>query len=185
MQLTQLDFVSLPKSGYGWRGMLFVAGTLALLGASATWHVQKKSIAGLEMQLSRAQPRTIVRPALSAAQRHSIEGQINAVRAAVRQLNVPIGALVKALQPPKDIRVALLGLDVVAGKNGPEQHTPTDAAGILKIAAEARTPQEMTTYVAFLADQPLFQSVYLVKHELNATSAERPYRFLLEAQWQE
>lgn len=36
-------------------------------------------------------------------------------------------------------------------------------------------------YIAFLSEQPLFSSVYLVKHE----QAGNAYRFQLEAQWRD
>lgn len=185
MRLTQLNFISSPPSLYGWRGVLFAAGLLALLGAGADWYFRQKSIANVEMQLSKARSPAPARPVLSAARRRELDEQAKAVRVAVRQLNAPFGALIKSLQPPKDIRVALLGLDLVAGGGKAEEPAGSGASGALKVMAEARTPQEMATYTAFLSDQAIFQSVYLVKHELYATSAERPYRFLLEAQWQE
>ncbi len=58
-------------------------------------------------------------------------------------------------------------------------------AGALKIGAEAETAQDMINYLAFLNQQPLFKSVYLVKHEMSTTAADHAYRFQLEAQWRQ
>jgi hypothetical protein len=45
----------------------------------------------------------------------------------------------------------------------------------------------MLNYLAFLNQQPMFSSVYLLKHEMssNADAPEHPYRFQLEAQWRQ
>lgn len=184
MRLTRLDFVPGPPPVRGWRLALLVFGLLVSIGTGVRWWLQADATAALEGQLSRAQPRAVAIPVRSAARQRKLEMQAKAIGEAVRQLNLPITDLIKTLQPPKDIRVALLGLDV-GGKGVGSESDGVNAAGVLKIAAEARTPQEMTTYVAFLGDQPLFRSVYLVKHEIHAASPERPYRFLLEAQWRE
>ena len=55
----------------------------------------------------------------------------------------------------------------------------------MKIAAEAETAQDMINYLAFLNQQTMFRSVYLVKHEMNMNAPEHPYRFQLEAQWRQ
>ena len=176
-RVSRIDFVRISPSGGWWRALFLLVALLALGWASARWVIQRDAIQQLSAELRRTQPAPIVKPVRSAAQQRELDSHAKAVSEAVRQLNLPIIALLKEIQPPKDIRIALLGLDVSGKTNGEGQGGP------LKITAEARTPQEMTTYVAFLADKPMFESVYLVKHELNAASAEKPYRFLLEAQW--
>ncbi len=111
------------------------------------------------------------------------KNRIVAVNAAIRQLNMPVAALLHALQPPGDIRVALLGVDLAGqGQTGTATGKPIST---LRITAEARTGEEMASYVAFLSDRRPFVAAYLVRHEVMETEAEKPYRFTAEAVWQE
>lgn len=109
------------------------------------------------------------------------KSRIVAVNAAVRQLNLPVAALLQAMQPPRDIRVALLGVDL-AGQSQSETMT-RDSTASLKITAEARTSAEMASYVAFLAGRRPFVAAYLAHHEFMETQTEHPYRFTVEAVW--
>lgn len=183
MQLTRLNFADGRAPARGWRMIILCFGVLALSISGVNWLVQYEENAALNKQLQKTRPRVEPKPTMSAAQQRELQEQVKTVKAAVYQLNVPIFELIKALQPPKDIRVVLLGLDVGSHKGGNEI-AESEGGGLLKISAEAKTPQEMTTYVAFLAEQSLFRTVYLLKHEQNAASSEKPYRFMLEAQWQ-
>jgi hypothetical protein len=183
MRATRLNFVEILPRARGWRLALLLAGLLGLALAGIDWLSQSEANAAIEARLRQMRPRISPSAPLPAARQRELQEQARAVRIAVRQLNMPISELIRSLQPPQDVRVAVLGFDVGGPHGGADSEGA--ASGTLKISAEARTPQEMTTYVAFLADQHLFKSVYLIKHELNATSPEKPYRFLLEAQWQE
>lgn len=183
MQLTRLNFVAARTSTRGWRMAVLCLGVIALAISGANCFSQYEANAALNEKLQKTRPRAAPKPAISAARQRELQEQVKTVKAAVHQLNVPIFELIKALQPPKDIRVVLLGLDIDSSK-GASEGAASNSTGLLKVTAEAKTPQEMTTYVAFLSDQSLFQSVYLVKHELYSSSPEKPYRFLLEAQWQ-
>ncbi len=82
---------------------------------------------------------------------------------------MPWDAILRAIEPPKAMDVALLSLDT-AGR-----------AGALRLAGRASKAEEMTDYVSFLAERKNFTSAYLVKHEL---LREGGYRFDVEAQWQ-
>ncbi len=104
---------------------------------------------------------------MSATARQLQDQQVKIVGDAVRQLNVPVTRIIKMVQAPGDIHVALLALDL--------------NLGTLKISGEAEGAQDMMNYVAFLSEQPLFSSVYLVKHEQTGNA----YRFQLEAQWRD
>jgi hypothetical protein len=200
--MSQLNFLPRATPLEGWRLALLAVGALALLPAGFNWLTQYQAIHKLESQLEQAQPRRITRPALAPAQQKELDLQIKAVADAVRQLNLPVARLIKTIQPPRDVRVALLALDLSgqqAEAASPAETSTAAAAtpsGTLKIAAEAETAQDMINYLAFLNQQPMFRSVYLVKHEMananNATagqnpdsSAERPYHFQLEAQWRQ
>lgn len=184
MQHTSLPFVFTTPSLRGWRLAILVASVVVLIVSAVRWASQKESIYAVQAKLAQTQPQVVLQPARSAAEERRLDAQLKAIAAAIRQLNMPIGELIKVLQPPKDIRVVLLNLDV-SGKGDSGSNEGIGASGVLKIGAEAKTPQEMMTYVAFLAEQRLFKSVYLIKHEISTASREKPYRFQLEAQWRE
>jgi hypothetical protein len=103
--------------------------------------------------------------------------QMAASNAAIRQLNLPVEQLLKALQAPKDIRVALLGVDL--NDAGSESSLPK-----LKVNAEALTGEDAARYVAFLADRKPFVSAYMVRHEIQQNMPEKAWRFTMELTWQ-
>lgn len=182
MGLSRLEFLppGAARTFQGWRLALCLAGGLLLLPAAVYWLVQAQETRRLEVQLAQLQPARPVRAPLSANQQRERDLELKQVAAAVRQLNLPVTRLVRTVQAPRDVRVALLGLDLNAQQG-------QDGASVLKIAAEAETPQDMLNYLAFLNQQPMFSSVYLLKHEMNsnANAPAHPYRFQLEAQWRQ
>lgn len=180
--VSRVDFLSTGAALSGWRLALLAAGVLALAPLAISWNARLQAVSRLESQLAQARPRPIARPARAPAEQRALEQQVKAVAAAVRQLNLPVARLVKTVQPPRDVRVALLALDLNS-QPAADAGASTTPAGALKIAAEAETMQDMINYLAFLNQQPLFQSVYLVKHEMNVNAPDHPYRFQMEAQW--
>ncbi len=167
MAHTSLNFVAAAARPAPW-ALLVLACLAALAVASGTsWALQQRAVAQLEQSIAHAQPRVAAVAPMSAAARQQHEQQVKIVGEAVRQLNVPVTRLVKMVQAPADIHVSLLALDL--------------NLGTLKIGGEAEAGQDMMNYVAFLSEQPLFSSVYLVKHE----QAGSAYRFQLEAQWRQ
>jgi hypothetical protein len=150
---------------------------LALVASGARSMAQWRNVSRLESELARVQPVAAFVQPLSAAARQQQEQQVKIVGEAVRQLNVPVTRLIKMVQAPNDVHIALLALDL----NGKGESDAKAPSGTLKIGAEAQSPQDMMNYVAFLSEQPLFASVYLVKHE----QAGSAYRFQVEAQWKQ
>jgi hypothetical protein len=181
--VSRISFVAAAVPLSGWRLVLLAAGLLALAPAAISWNARQQAVSRLESQLAQARPRPIARPARAPGEQRALEQQVKAVAAAVRQLNLPVARLIKTVQAPRDVRVALLALDLNSQPGADGGSAPTVPAGALKIAAEAETMQDMINYLAFLNQQPLFQSVYLVKHEMNVNAPDHPYRFQMEAQW--
>jgi len=100
-----------------------------------------------------------------------------AYNAAIRELNLPIASLLRALQPPSDIQVAVLSVDTGGDM------TDDDRGAVVKIIGEAKNGIDMTRYVSFVSDRRPFSMAYLTHHEIDDARAERPYRFSLEASW--
>jgi len=196
MSVTHVSFVRAAPPLNGWRLALLAAGIMALLPSISHWLQQANGIRLMEAQLAQAQPRRAPQPTLTPTQQRDQDQQTKAVAEAVRQLNLPVARLLKTLQAPADLHVALLGLDLngqpaqeagAAQANGATAAAVTAAtpSGSLKIAGEAETAQDMLSYLAFLNQQQMFRSVYLVKHEMASGAAGQAYRFQLEAQWRQ
>ena len=191
--MTRLDFVPRATPLAGWRLAVLAIGVMMLLPAAINWMAQWQTVGRLQTRLdaqsAALQPRRLTRPALAPAQQQQLDLQVKAVAEAVRQLNLPVTRLLKTIEAREDMRIALLGLDL----NGePAQDGQVAAlstpAGTLKISAEAETAQDMINYLAFLNQQRMFRSVYLLKHEMTGAATgngERPYQFQLEAQWRQ
>jgi hypothetical protein len=164
---TRLNFIDAAAPPSRMAMLLLACALAAAVGAGANWAMRFGAVATLERDIARAQPRAPAVAPMSAAARQLQDQQVKIIGDAVRQLNIPVSRLIKMVQAPSDIHVALLALDL--------------SPGSLKISGEAEAAQDMMNYVAFLSEQALFSSVYLVKHE----QAGSAYRFQLEAQWLE
>jgi hypothetical protein len=108
-----------------------------------------------------------------------LEQKILAVNAAINDLNAPLTDLMRALVPPKDIAVGVLGIELVDGSS-------PAAPRRVKLLAESPSPADMTRYVAFLSGRRPFDAATLVRHEVadeGAQSASESYRFTVELQW--
>ncbi|KQW89309.1 hypothetical protein ASC94_23050 [Massilia sp. Root418] len=112
MTATRVAFVRAAPPLNGWRCALLAAGLIALLPSAARWLQQANALQQLEAQLAQAQPRRAPQPTLAPSQQREQDQQTKLVAEAVRQLNLPVARLLKTLQAPGDLHVALLGLDL-------------------------------------------------------------------------
>lgn len=150
----------------------------ALLGGLEAWQLARQAQAAqAEWVALREAPAPVLRQAPWSREDLA---RVAAVNAAVRELNLPISALLAALQPPADLRVAVLGVDVASG-------TPAEAGGAsrVKISAQAVSGADMARYVAYVARRRPFDGAYLVRHEIAMEVPERPWRFTVEASWKD
>ena len=99
------------------------------------------------------------------------EQQAAAVNAAVMQLNMPWRALHDAIGTATPPNIALLALE------------PDPRKSSMKITAEAKTSDEMISYVESLKKQELFVDVMLTRHEVSEQDPNRPIRFQIDAVW--
>jgi hypothetical protein len=100
--------------------------------------------------------------------------RLQAVNTAIAQLNMPVGRLFQALQPPKDIEVKVLSFKVGA----------TGSARAATIMAESTSSDDMVRYADFLAASVPFTAAHLKQHTWVDDPAGRLYRFTVEASWQ-
>lgn len=153
--------------------VLVLAAAAALLSAAqATRHA-----AGLRERIEAVPVRAPARPAAPDWSRAEL-ARVQAVNVAIRELNLPFSAILRALAPPPDLRVAVLSVTTAASQSATQ---PSH----VKLVAEARSGADMARYVAFLAERKPFTGAYLIEHEIDDTSPERPYRFTVEAAWKD
>lgn len=111
--------------------------------------------------------------AQSAPTVHIAQAQADAVNHAITQLNLPWRVLFDAVEAATPPTIALLALE------------PNAAKQFVKGTAEAKTSEAMIAYIETLKRQPFFTGVLLIRHEVNAQDANRPFRFQFEAQWED
>lgn len=167
-------FVELPPALTGRALLLAAACVLALVVAGGfAWYasgarsVQEQELAVRSAPPPRAEP-------LRADQ----QAQVRAVNRAIRQLNVPVTTLLRAVPPQKGLGVSLLGVEI-SGSWG------AGGGAVSRIEAEARTPADMTGYVAQLNTHPALAAAWLSHHEVERDRSGRPYRFTVETRWKE
>lgn len=101
------------------------------------------------------------------------DAQASAVNLVVSELNLPWRDVLDAIEAATPPAIALLTLDPDA-----KRHT-------VRIMAEAKTSADMINYIELVKKQPFFTDVIVTRHEVNEQDANKPIRFLLEAQWGE
>lgn len=110
--------------------------------------------------------------------------RLAAVNQAVAHLNIPLAGVLQAIQPPRDIRVSLLGLEASAAATG-EALPSTAATPTLKVLAESPTAADMTRYVSYLTGRAPLTRAQLARHEVMVDGkAGSAYRFAVEVEWQ-
>lgn len=155
---------------------ILIAAAVALLALLA-WKATVNTQTIWQMEKLTSTPSENTTPNLPSTLNKAQQDQVAAANAAIRQLNLPVAQLLSALQPPKDIRVALLGIDLSDGAGG-------SSAAKFKLNAETLSGEEMTRYVGFLTTRKPFFNAYLIRHEVMQNMPEMPWRFTLELTWQ-
>lgn len=95
-------------------------------------------------------------------------GEINM---AIMQLNLPWDEFLSAIERNLSGNVALLGIEPNAEKQ------------TVRIEGEAKAADDMIDFVEQLGQDPFFQAASLLRHQINDSDRNRPYRFTMEAAW--
>lgn len=159
----------------------------ALLAAACLAGAALLLVAGLQRQAETQwalQPAPPLAAAAVQAPNPAERADLRAAQAAVRQLNLQWPALWRALDPPRDLPVMLLSLEL-ASRAAPEAGAERLTAGSpIKLTLEAPSSQDMTRYLSFLATREGIAAAQLVRHEIDpAQTAAGPYRFDVEIAW--
>jgi hypothetical protein len=158
-----------PRSTVGWLAAACVA-LVALTLSLQAWQAHGQRLAAMASWKA-LQQQPAAAPQAAPWTRQEL-ARVQSANAAIRELNLPIAALLAALQPPRDLRIAVLSVEA-------------SGSATVRIKAETRTAAEMAKYAAFVASRNPFTEAYVTHHEVDAVSPEKPYRFALEASWRE
>lgn len=167
-----LNFIAQGAALTGRRLGLLAAAILLVLAVGLQLGALQRRVSQAEQTLAARQMAPARMP--SALESKGEEGRLRAANTAIRKLNVPITKLLRAVQPPADLRIALLGIDL----SDAAQEQP-----VLRISGEAQSAAEMAAYVGYLGDTRPLRSAYLLHHEVVGEGKGKPYRFTAEAAW--
>lgn len=109
------------------------------------------------------------RGAVATVPKGRLDEQTKAAEAVVRELTVPWGPLVQALERSATRDVVLLQLQ------------PDAQLRVLKLTAEARSREAMFDYVRRLAAAGPIAEAHIVSHQVQRDDPRRPIQFALQA----
>jgi hypothetical protein len=162
----ELDYIA-PVRRPIWPGLLVLALSLAAAGELA--HRYR------EAQLERVRLETAAnlitperRPA-RAVPKERLDEEAKGVQAVVRQLTVPWGSLIQAIEQASSRDVALLQLQ------------PDAENRLVRITAEARNAEAMFEYARRLGSAKGLAEVHVVSHQLQREDPQRPIQFSVQA----
>jgi Tfp pilus assembly protein PilN len=111
---------------------------------------------------------TSTRPA-APLQREPLDAQLKQAQSIVRQLALPWAQMIESLESAARPGVALL------------QIQPDAERRLLRVTAEARTPETMFDYVRRLENARGFSAVHLVHHQVQLEHPRQPLQFAVQA----
>lgn len=144
----------------GWR-LAMVASWLGAVGLA--WQAWGWRQATEQLRLPVPPAALVLEAPLSKAE----QAEVRAVNSAVGRINLAVLPLLRALQPPPDIHVSLLGFDLggATATTGVLDAPSGAVAAPVRLDAQARTAPDMTRYLAYLGSRPGLQGVQLLRHE--------------------
>lgn len=95
-------------------------------------------------------------------------GEINLV---IMQLNLPWSEFLSAIERNLSSNVALLGID------------PNAERQIVRIEGEAKAAEDMIDFVEQIGRDQFFHGATLLRHQINESDRNLPYRFTMEVNW--
>ena len=137
--------------------------------ASLGLHYRKASLELARLQAASGLASPSTRSPVAAVSKGRLDEQAKAAEAVVRELTVPWGPLVRALERSASRDVALLQLQ------------PDAQSRVLKLTAEARNREAMFEYVRRLGASGPLAEAHIVSHQVQKDDPQRPIQFALQA----
>ncbi len=171
-----MDFARRQKRGQGSGLALLAAGAAALSLSLLMSDLAREDLdrlehemAGLDGERKSSRPAVSPRASLKAAE---IDDQVRKANQVIRQLALPWGTLLQALERAGNKDVALLSIEPDVSRN------------VIKAGAEARNPSAMLSYLERIAEGGVFDAPVLLSHQVVAEDPQKPIRFIFTASWQ-
>jgi hypothetical protein len=162
----ELDYVA-PVRRMAWPGVLVLLVSLAVAG-QLTYRYRDAQLERVRLETA-ANLISPERRATRAVPKERLEEEAKSAEAVVRQLTVPWGSLVQAIEHAATREVALLQLQ------------PDAENRLVRLAAEARNSEAMFEYVRRLGATPGLADVHVVNHQLQREDPQHPIQFSVQA----
>ncbi len=158
-----------------WLGCLVLLAGLAV--AMFTWHsylvvLDAQSIAESQLLTQKESQQNPIKSKITDLSKQVNPEQLHAMELTTRELEMPWNDLFYAFEQASMEDIALLGLQ------------PESKKQQVIISGEAKNYPSLLAYIDRLASQPILTQVYLQKHAVNETDANKPVRFSIFAYWQ-
>lgn len=166
MKRVELDYLARRRRP-ALAGLVVLAVSLAAAGELALrYRDVRVELAGLEAQSGLIAPE---RRVLRAVPKERLDEETRLAEAVVRQLTLPWGALIGAIEQAATRDVAILQLQ------------PDAESRTLRITAEARHREAMFEYLRRLAAARGLAEVHVVSHQVQRDDPQRPMQFTVQA----
>lgn len=174
----RLAELGVPMRPWQLAAIASVAAATVWLASQATEH-HKRLVLVRAAQAAALAPRAPAVPPPSPQTRE----RLLAVNRIIGHLNIPVEGVLRAIQPPADIQVGLIGLEAFA--SDAQRFDGTAGRPLLKVMAEAPSALDMTRYVSYLGGRRPLTRAELLKHELiKRGNSDSSYRLYVEIGWQ-
>jgi len=162
----ELDYIA-PPHRPAWPGMLLLAVAIAASALVAErYRDVRQELGRLDAQAGLVLPGGRVARALP---KERLDEQAKNAEAVVRQLTLPWGSLIGAIEQAATRDVAILQLQPDAEK------------GLLRLTAEARNREAMFGYLKRLSSARELTNVVLVSHQVQKDEPQQPIQFSVQA----
>jgi Tfp pilus assembly protein PilN len=162
----ELDYIAPPRQRI-WPGMLVLGLSLAVAAELVVrYRDTQLELARLEAAASLIGPE---RRVARAVPKERLEEEMKSAEAVVRQLSVPWGSLVQAIEQAATRDVAVLQLQ------------PDAESRSVRLTAEARNAEAMFDYLRRLAAANGIADAHLVSHQIQREDPQHPVQFTVQA----
>jgi hypothetical protein len=162
----ELDYIATARRPV-WPGLVVLALSLALaMHLVIRYRDARLELAGLQAAASLVGPER--RPA-RAVPKERLDEEAKSAEAVVRQLTVPWGSLIQALEQAASRDVAVLQLQ------------PDAENRVVRLGAQARNAEAMFAYLRRLGAAKGLADVHMLSHQLQREDPQRPVQFSVQA----
>lgn len=150
---------------------LLAAGIVAFGAAFLDYRSAADEVGTWQAELARLQRPAPVRTLPRAGDDREMQQMVQAAGVVARDIQRPWESLFKALEEAKTGEIALLTI------------APDASRGVVQITGEAKRRDEILAFVDRLGQGGVLKNVFLVEDQRQEQDPEKPYRFLVSADW--